>query len=83
MATRLFLPGLAGPAAPTAVAERAVRAVDSLLAKRARHLLAMPALLVAALAAFGLPRLAWNDDVADLNRLDPELLAEDATSSCD
>lgn len=42
-----------------------------------RPALLAPALLVAAVIAAGITRFEWNDDITDLNRLDPELLAED------
>jgi predicted exporter len=79
-ATWVFLPGLT-PA--TARPTRASRALASALGRgldalgRRRALLALPVLGVLALSAAGLPQVRWNDDVSGLNRLDPELLAED------
>jgi len=79
-ATRLFLPGLSVQAPPTWAARRLVARIGALLspaggAKTA--LLALPAVLVAILSVIGLPRVRWNDSIADLNRLDDDLLAED------
>ena len=46
------------------------------LAKRRRALFALP-VAVAILAAGGLPRLHWNDDLSALATVDPDLIAED------
>lgn len=79
-ATHLFLPGLA-EARPrlTGLTRRVTAGLDGLLAVLGRRplLAALPALAALVLAILGLPRVTWNDDVADLNSLDPVLLAED------
>lgn len=80
LATHAFLPSLAARAsAPTAASQWLVRRLRAALAPYSRHRwwLALPSVAVAIVAAFGLPRLSWNDGVADLQRLDPDLLAED------
>ncbi|MCP4446850.1 MAG: MMPL family transporter [Myxococcales bacterium] len=46
------------------------------LASRRRLLMALP-LLVAALAAYQLPRIEWNDSPTALTDFDPEMVAED------
>ncbi|MCA8953049.1 MAG: MMPL family transporter, partial [Planctomycetes bacterium] len=81
LATRLFLPGLAARGGePTAVSRAIVRRLGALFSWRGRRRgwLAVPLIATLGCAAFGLPRLQWNDGVAALNRLDPELLAADA-----
>ena len=45
---------------------------------RRRGLVAALVGLVVLIGAVGLPRVRWNDDIADLNRLDPALMQEDA-----
>lgn len=79
-ATRAFLPGLAARgAAPTPVSRGVVAVLRGALGARGprRLLLAVPLVLAAGFAAAGLPAARWNDDIAALNRLDPELLAAD------
>lgn len=79
LATVALLPGLAARSpAPTAVSRWLVARLRALLAPRRRWLLALPAVLVAITAAVGVPQLRWNDALADLNRLDPQLQREDA-----
>ena len=51
------------------------RALDAVLRRRSYILLGW--LPVVAIAAFGYPRLVWNDQLSALNHLDPDLLAED------
>jgi predicted exporter len=80
LSTWAFLPGLTSPAARPTRASLALsagigRALDALA--RRRVLLALPVAATLVLAAVGLPRVRWNDDVSGLNRLDPQLLAED------
>ncbi|MCB9877038.1 MAG: MMPL family transporter [Planctomycetes bacterium] len=87
LSTWLFLPLLAGPAGrPTAQSRGLVRVLGRRLfgsqdagpaTPRRRALLALPAVVVAALAAIGVPQLRWNDDFADLNKVDPALEARD------
>lgn len=61
--------------------QRAVAATLShaitLFAARRRWLVA-PVLVCSAVMALGLPRLAWEDDPAELSAIDPELASEDA-----
>jgi predicted exporter len=81
MATALFLPGLAGSgAAVSPVTMQIVGRLDALLAWLANHrwFLRIPVAAAVGVCLVGLPQLAWNDNIADLNRLDPGLLAEDA-----
>ncbi|MCR9246570.1 MAG: MMPL family transporter [bacterium] len=81
LATRVFLPGLAARSAkPTRVGCAIVAGMRAVLEVRAsrRRWLWLPLGLVIAIAGIGLPQLRWNDDIAALNRLDPELLAADA-----
>jgi len=80
-ATRLLLPGLLPdtllvPAAAERVADAAGRGAQWLGRRRALALVPILASLV--VAAAGLPYVRWNDDVADLNQLDADLLREDA-----
>jgi predicted exporter len=81
LATRMFLPGLVQRATPPTRACRAVVYAIEAAAGAPRRRRAVLLVLVAGvlvLAALGLPRARWNDDIADLNRLDPELMREDA-----
>jgi predicted exporter len=57
------------------MAEALGRALDAVLARKRWILLGWVPVL--AIAAFGYPRLRWNDQLSALNHLDPELLAED------
>lgn len=77
LATRAFLPGLAITHAPPSLTRKLVAKLSALLSESPRALLAVPSLIVLALAAIGLPKMSWNDGIADLNKLDPELVAED------
>ena len=45
--------------------------------QRSRLALLAPLAAVAAVVAVGLPQLRWNDGIADLNRIDPAVKAED------
>lgn len=78
-ATWLVLPGLTGTVRTT----RLCRAVTGGLRRlehsrgRARWLLLAPGLLIVGVAAAGLPFARWDDSVKGLNRIDPELKAED------
>jgi predicted exporter len=74
--TRLLLPGLAGPARPTALLRRLAAGLDRGLQARTRWFL-LPALAAIALIAAGMPSVRWNDGVAGLNRVDAALQAED------
>lgn len=80
LAAGVFLPALARRGAEAPGASRSLaRALAALLApRRSRALLALPAAACALVALVGVPRLRWDDALGGLNRLDPELLAEDA-----
>ncbi|MHC5209620.1 MAG: MMPL family transporter [Planctomycetota bacterium] len=80
LATWAFLPGLTPAAARAPGPSRAVAAaIDRGLAAMGRRkaVLVLPVLATLALAVVGLPKVRWNDDVSSLNRLDPDLVAED------
>ncbi|MFO1076619.1 MAG: hypothetical protein U1E73_02715 [Planctomycetota bacterium] len=80
VATWVFLPGLAARGGrPTAASRWVVARLQAAISPRPgrRWLLLVPAVVVALLAATGLPRLGWDDGLANLNRLDPALQAED------
>lgn len=77
IASRIFLPSMAGASCATPLARALATRLGQLVRGGNRWVLATPVLLVVALTLIGLPRLQWNDNIADLNRLDPELLAED------
>ena len=79
-ATALFLPGLAAQRSEAPRATRRVAAaVEGLLGWMAPRpwALSLPVVAAVAVSLIGLPQLTWNDDIADLNRLDPDLVAED------
>jgi len=79
-ATALFLPGLSAARAETPpVTRRVAAAVEGLLGWLAPRpwALALPVVAAVVVSLIGLPQLTWNDDIADLNRLDPDLVAED------
>lgn len=80
-ATALFLPSLETPHGRGGVAPRLAAWLERRLVGPNARALRTPARAVLALAAllvlFGLPRVRFEDGVASLNRLDPELLAED------
>ncbi len=77
-ATRVFLPSLmAVEPRVTPLAQRVVGSVRR-IAVGPRGVLAAPVVLAVVVSAVGLSQVVWNDDVAGLQRLDPELLAEDA-----
>lgn len=77
MATRVFLPGLAIKSVPPKLTRSLVASITSTLANKSRFWLALPSFVVIAITLLGLPKLSWNDGIADLNKLDPDLLAED------
>lgn len=80
LSTWLFLPGLAGRATgPTKAAEALTRLLrDAWFSpSRSRVALATPIALVLVVIAAGLPQLRWNDGIAGLNKVDPELQAKD------
>jgi predicted exporter len=80
-ATSIFLPGLTGSGSEASPATtRIVATLDRVLAWLARHrwFLRIPVAVAVGVCLVGLPQLTWNDNIADLNRLDPALLAEDA-----
>lgn len=80
-ATALFLPSLETPHGRGGVAPRFAAWLERRLVGSSARALRTPARVVLALAALlvvlGLPRVRFEDGVASLNRLDPELLAED------
>ncbi len=73
------LPVLLGPERPAPAAERLAgrlaRGAERLAARRPASLLVLVACL--AVAAMGLPRLHWSNDLRGLSQLDPQLVAED------
>lgn len=80
-ATRWFLPALVARESPPTALGHAVAAATDTARRAMERRRSVPALLLAAvtmLGAVGLPRVTWNDDIADLNRLDPALVKEDA-----
>ena len=80
LSTWLFLPGLASRSArPTVAATALARLLAQMWfsPQRRAWLRALPIAAALALAVIGLPQLRWNDQVADLNRIDPELQAKD------
>ncbi len=82
--TRVFLPGLLGAQTlPTRNTRRVASWIDALMTRLARpglhtRALWLGLLVWVSLAAVGLTHVSWNDDLSQLNRLDPELMAEDA-----
>lgn len=80
LSTWLFLPALARPGdRPTRAADLLARALARVWfsPSRRRWPRAVPVLAALLLAAVGLPQLRWNDRIADLNRIDPALQAQD------
>ena len=79
-ATWLFLPSLVGAQPFSAVAAPAAAALTRAIHRLARApqgvLWMLPAGVVS-FAALGLPAARWDDDVASLTHLDPELVAEE------
>lgn len=81
MATRWFLPALVAEVAP---ATRLGGALATTLDRFRRSVSRRPGFAAAGAAVplvcgfAGLPAATWNDDISDLNRLDPALVAEDA-----
>ena len=78
-ATIVLLPGMAVHRPPTSFGRWVLVRIGAVLSPGGgrRAWLALPVVVVVALTALGLPMLRWNDGIADLNRLDPVLLAED------
>ena len=79
--TRVFLPGLVPAVArPTRSSRRVAAALGSAVEAldRRRWLAWLVPAVVLAVGLAGLPRVRWNDDFADFNRLDPALVQEDA-----
>jgi predicted exporter len=80
LSTWLFLPALASRRArPTAIASglAALLRRTFFAPDRSRIALAAPIVLVLLAVAVGLPQLRWNDGLADLNKIDPEIQARD------
>ncbi len=81
LATRYLLPPLlpvAGePAPPLARLTGALSALLRTLTQHRRALWSLP-IAAAVVVAIAAPRVRWDDDVQDMNRLDPALMAEDA-----
>jgi predicted exporter len=80
LSTQLFLPALATRHRPST---RIANATVSLLRRiwfapgRSRLALSLPIVAIVIVSAIGLPQLKWNDGIADLNRANPELEAND------
>jgi predicted exporter len=80
LSTQLFLPALASRQRTTT---RTANAVVSLLRRtwfapgRSRLALSLPIVAIVIVSAIGLPQLKWNDGLADLNRANPKLEAND------
>lgn len=80
LSTQLFLPALASKTrTTTGFANSIVAALNRLWfgERRSRLALALPPIAIALIAAIGLPQLEWNDGLADLNKVDPVLEAND------
>lgn len=80
LSTQLFLPALASRTRKTTKTADAVVALLRWLwfaEGRSRLALSLPILAVVSVIAIGLPQLQWNDGLADLNRANPELEAND------
>lgn len=80
LSTQLFLPALASRDRKTTKAANWIVSQLNRLwfgETRRRALLAAPLIVVVIVAAIGLPQLRWNDGLADLNKVDPELEAKD------
>lgn len=75
-----FLPGLVGPIGGTRSAAWVVRWLDRATSCRGRARVCywLPILAALVVTAVGLPQAHWNDRIANLNRAEPELGAEDA-----
>jgi len=75
-----FLPGLVGPIGGTRSASWVVGWLDRATRRRgrARWCYWLPILAVLLVTVVGLPQAHWNDRIANLNRAEPELGAEDA-----
>ena len=80
LATQLFLPAMASRERKT------TKTADWIVAMlrtiwfapgRSRVLLSLPLIAVVLVSAIGLPMLQWNDGLADLNRIDPKMAAND------
>jgi predicted exporter len=80
LSTHLFLPALASRDRSTTKTADWIVALLSRVwfgETRNRALLAAPLVVVVIVAAIGLPQLRWNDGLADLNKIDPVLEAND------
>jgi len=80
LSTWLFLPALASQRAqPTRIANRLTSSLRNawFAPQRSRFALLVPIVLVLVAIAVGLPQLRWNDGLADLNKIDPEIQARD------
>lgn len=75
----LLPPFLPSPPRPTQLHTKLAKRVESALASIARRRKTLLALVIVALAvaAIGVPRLTWEDDIRALSPLDPVLVAED------
>ena len=75
-----FLPGLVGPIGGTRSAAWVVRWLDRATScrGRARWRYWLPIVAALLVTVVGLPQAKWNDRIANLNRAEPELGAEDA-----
>lgn len=80
LSTWLFLPGLsARTSRPTRVASALIAGLRRLwfAPRRSRAALLVLPTLALVVAATGLPQLRWNDDLTDLNRIDPAVQRQD------
>lgn len=80
LSTWMFLPALARKGdRPTRVATKVAAALTKawFAPSARRRLRALPIAGALLLAAFGLPQLRWNDRIADLNKIDPAVQAQD------
>ncbi|MBK8096257.1 MAG: MMPL family transporter [Planctomycetes bacterium] len=80
LAAWAFLPGLVGPIGSTRVTIAVVGWLVAATAVTGRRRLwwSLPLLLAAIVSLLGFPRAVWNDRIANLNRSDPAIVAEDA-----
>lgn len=81
LSTHLFLPALASRRRTRTTAATALIGVLRRLwftPGRSRLVMSLPIVAISLVITIGLPRLEWNDGLADLNKVDPELEANDA-----